>query len=188
MLFVIIFFALLSSSAIAENTAPWGVAKPPTQTYQAQKVLFDVDTGDKNALINILDRISLLNKLYNADPFDSRITIILHGESIPYFSIQNLKANKDFIKRVQQFSLQETIKFKLCAAAAKARYKLEPTDFHGFIEMVPMADAEIVRLQKEEGFAYMRWSFDLIENINHHRGTKNTEKNISNAVFSVPSR
>ena len=156
MLFVIIFLALLSSSAIAENTAPWGLAKPPTQAYQAQKVIFDVDTGDKKELINILDRVSLLNKLYNADPFDSNITIVLHGESIPYFSIHNLQSHKDFIKRVQQFSLQDTVEFKLCAAAAKARYELEPKDFHGFIEMVPMADAEIVRLQKEEGFAYMR--------------------------------
>lgn len=156
MLFVILFLALFSNNVIASNTAPWGAAKEPTQTYQAQKVLFDVDTGDKKELINILDRVSLLNKLYNADPFDSRITIILHGKSIPYFSLQNLNSHKDFIKRVQQFSLQETIEFKLCAAAAKAYYKLEPKDFHGFIEMVPMADAEIVRLQNEEGFAYMR--------------------------------
>lgn len=30
-----------------------------------------------------------------------------------------------------------------------------PSDVHGFVQMVPMADAEIVRLQKE-GYAYMR--------------------------------
>jgi len=40
-------------------------------------------------------------------------------------------------------------------AAAKMR-GFAPEDFHDFAEVVPMADAEIVRLQQEEGYAYMR--------------------------------
>jgi intracellular sulfur oxidation DsrE/DsrF family protein len=30
------------------------------------------------------------------------------------------------------------------------------SDIHGFVKMVPMADVEIVRLQQEEDFAYMK--------------------------------
>ena len=33
---------------------------------------------------------------------------------------------------------------------------MEPEDIHGFVKLVPMADAEIVRLQREDGYAYMR--------------------------------
>ena len=31
-----------------------------------------------------------------------------------------------------------------------------PQDIHGFVEMVPMGDAEIIRLQYEENHAYMQ--------------------------------
>lgn len=43
----------------------------------------------------------------------------------------------------------------MCKAAAQLQ-GLKPEDIHGFVKMVSMADAEIVRLQQEEGFAYMK--------------------------------
>jgi intracellular sulfur oxidation DsrE/DsrF family protein len=42
----------------------------------------------------------------------------------------------------------------MCRIAARS-HGLEPGDVHGFVSMVPMGDAEIVRLQ-QQGFAYMR--------------------------------
>jgi intracellular sulfur oxidation DsrE/DsrF family protein len=42
----------------------------------------------------------------------------------------------------------------MCLANARL-LNYEPSDIHGFVTMVPMADAEIVRLQ-HEGYAYMR--------------------------------
>lgn len=39
--------------------------------------------------------------------------------------------------------------------AAAAMCGDRPADIHGFVEMVPMADAEIVRL-RNDGYAYMR--------------------------------
>jgi len=33
---------------------------------------------------------------------------------------------------------------------------LKPEDIHGFVKMVPMADAERISLQQENGYAYMR--------------------------------
>lgn len=156
LLLLLSLYILFSYSAFAGKEPPWGTAIQPSQEYKAQKVLFDVDYGSQEKLTNILDRVSLLNKIYGADPFDSKISIVLHGEAIPFFAIKNFDSNIELVKRAQQFSLHDTIEFKLCAAAAKARYNLEAKDFHGFITMVPMADAEIIRLQQEEGFAYMR--------------------------------
>jgi hypothetical protein len=43
----------------------------------------------------------------------------------------------------------------MCKVAAKG-HGFVPEDINGFVKMVPMADAEIVRLQQEEGYAYMR--------------------------------
>jgi intracellular sulfur oxidation DsrE/DsrF family protein len=47
------------------------------------------------------------------------------------------------------------VKFRMCRVAARG-YDLEPDDIHGFVEVMPMADAEIIRLQQEESYAYMR--------------------------------
>lgn len=40
--------------------------------------------------------------------------------------------------------------------AAAQGHGYEPEDIHGFVKMVPMGDAEIIRLQNEENHAYMR--------------------------------
>ncbi len=43
----------------------------------------------------------------------------------------------------------------MCKLAAEAQgYK--PEDSDGFVELVPMGDAEIIRLQYEEDHAYMQ--------------------------------
>jgi hypothetical protein len=31
-----------------------------------------------------------------------------------------------------------------------------PNDIHGFLKVVPMADAELTKLQQQDGYAYMR--------------------------------
>lgn len=47
------------------------------------------------------------------------------------------------------------IDYRICPAGA-ARRGYAPEDFHGFASVVPMADAEIIRLQQQEGYGYMR--------------------------------
>jgi hypothetical protein len=47
------------------------------------------------------------------------------------------------------------IRFRIYEVAAKM-YGFASKDIHGFVEMGPMADAEIVRLKQEEGHACMR--------------------------------
>jgi len=46
------------------------------------------------------------------------------------------------------------IEFRTCRLAAES-HGFEPVTIHGLVTLVPMADAEIVRLQ-QEGYAYMR--------------------------------
>ena len=142
-------------AAHAENLSPWGDAKLLPRQYKPQKVVYDVDYGSLEKLSNILDRRSYLNKLYKSDPFESSIIIILHGHSIPFFAKENTPKYKNFLMRAYGLSLDGVIEFRMCQAAAKMMHYTEK-EIHGFINMVPMADAEIIRLQKEEGYAYMR--------------------------------
>jgi len=148
---------LLSSGpvAAADKTAPWGQATLLEQVYTPQKAVYDVAVSNTEELEGVIDRVSFLNNLYQANPFDSAIVVVLHGDEIPMFATRNLGKYRDLMERAHSLTRAGPIEFRMCVVAARSRgYK--PEDIHGFVKMVPMADAEIVKLQREDGYAYMR--------------------------------
>jgi uncharacterized protein len=146
--------AAVSMHASAQASAPWGQAKIAEKTYSKQKVVYDVSVKTVAQLENVLDRASHLSVLNDADPFDSKIVIVLHGDEIGFFAIGNYAKYKDLMARAQSLTVGGTIDIRMCRIAAHRR-GFEAHDIHGFVTMVPMADAEIVDLQKQ-GFAYMQ--------------------------------
>jgi intracellular sulfur oxidation DsrE/DsrF family protein len=152
--FLVIAALAFSLPVLADSNAPWGSAKDLDIQYAKQKVVFDTTTGSVEGLTSVLDRTSYLSVLNGADPFDSKIVIVLHGDVIPFFAIKNYARYKALMDRAQSLSVGGIIEFRMCKLAAQSLgYK--PKDIHGFVSMVPMGDAEIVRLQ-QEGYAYMR--------------------------------
>lgn len=162
---VAVLMALATSGAVAEEhgqkasdpdaKTPWGSSAVVEREYSPSKVVYDVSVRYPAQLTSVLDRASFLNNLYNADPFDSSIVLVLHGDEIHFFAIKNYEKYKDLMIRAQSLTVGTTIKIRMCKVAAQSR-GYEPKDIHGFVEMVPMADAEIIRLQNEEGHAYMQ--------------------------------
>lgn len=146
---------LHAGPALASDPAPWGGASVIEQVYSGQKVVFDTTSGTTAGLSSVLDRASLISVLNGADPLDNKIVVVLHGDAIPFFAIRNYGKHKDLMHRAQSLSVGDVVEYRMCRAAARLQ-GLEPKDIHGFVKMVPMADAEIVRLQQEEGFAYMQ--------------------------------
>jgi len=138
----------------ADANAPWGSAKEAETQYAKQKVVYDTAVTTVEALTSVLDRASYLSTLNGADPFDNKIVIVLHGSEIPFFGTKNFPKYKELMTRAQSLTVGGNIEFRMCRIAAKSRGYL-PKDIHGFVTMVPMGDAEIVRLQ-HEGYAYMR--------------------------------
>jgi hypothetical protein len=118
-------------------------------------VVYDVAVSNPGTFERVLDRASYLSKIYNADLFGASIVLVLHGDEINFFAIKNYDKYKDLMRRAQSLTVGGIIKIKMCKIAAKG-HGYDPEDIHGFVELVPMADAEIVRLQTEEGYAYMR--------------------------------
>jgi intracellular sulfur oxidation DsrE/DsrF family protein len=144
---------LFSAQAVADT--PWGRGKVNPIEYKPQKVVYDVSVDTVGEVDHVLDRVSYLSKITGADPFDSSIVIVLHGPELSYYAIENYGKYKALVDRAQSLTVGGTIKIKMCKIAAEGQgYK--PEDIHGFIELVPMGDAEIVRLQTEEGHAYMQ--------------------------------
>jgi intracellular sulfur oxidation DsrE/DsrF family protein len=148
-------FLLLAATGQAGEEAPWGKATLQRSDYAPQKVLYDVAVTDVEEFSLVLDRVSYLNNLYHADPFEASIVLVLHGDEIPFFAIADVNRYRELVQRAQSLTVAGPVEFRMCALAARA-HGLEPGDIHGFVKMVPMADAEIVRLQQEEGYAYMR--------------------------------
>ena len=140
--------------AFADSSAPWGQSKALQKNYSKQKVVYDVSVKTVAQVENVLDRASFLSALNEADPFDSRIVIVLHGDEIGFFAIANYAKYRELMARAQSLTVGGIIEIRMCKVAAHRR-GFEPSDIHGFVTVVPMADAEIIDLQKQ-GFAYMQ--------------------------------
>jgi intracellular sulfur oxidation DsrE/DsrF family protein len=123
------------------------------RTMEPAKVVYDISSPDPRQLKNILDRVSLLQDLYGHDPFAGSIVIVLHEGVIPLFAKDRSRYQKDLVRRAQDLAMGEIIQFRLCQASARMQ-GFERTDFEHFIQVVPMADAEIVKLQ-HQGYAYL---------------------------------
>lgn len=139
----------------AGQDAPWGRASLQPIDYAPQKVVYDVATADVESFSRVLDRVSYLHNIYHADPFDESIVLVLHGDEIPFFAIDNFDSYRELMRRAHSLTVGGMVQIRMCRVAA-AGHGLQPDDIHGFVKVVPMADAEIVRLQQEEGYAYMR--------------------------------
>jgi len=139
---------------MAGGDAPWGSAAVLDVEYQPGKVVYDLFTGSADEVANILDRVGYLYKLTGSEPFDSSIVVVIHGDAIPFFAIREWERQRELMTRAQSLTVGAPIEFRMCQAAARAQ-GYQPGDIHGFVQMVPMADAEIVRLQ-QEGYAYMQ--------------------------------
>ncbi len=136
-------------------SSPWGGANVTPTEYKPQKVVYDVHVKTVEAVESVLDRASYLSTITGADPFEQSIVLVLHGAELNFFAIENYKKYKELVHRAQSLVDSEALVIKMCKIAAQGQ-GFAPEDIHGFIEMVPMGDAEIIRLQYEEAHAYMQ--------------------------------
>lgn len=152
----VLLFAVISIPySRADDSAPWGRASLENIDYAPHKVVYNVAVSSVESMTHVLDVVSYLNNVYHADPFDASIVMVLHGDEIPFFAVKNTARYHDLMVRAQSLTVGGVIEFRMCRVAAKG-HGFEPEDIQGFVKVVPMADAEIVRLQQEEGYAYMR--------------------------------
>ena len=93
-------FALsVSSASVWSNDSPWGLAEASNEAYEAQKVVYDVGAIDLDDFAFILDRVSFLKNLYDSNPFDASIVLVLHGAEVPFFATENFPEHKELMER-----------------------------------------------------------------------------------------
>jgi intracellular sulfur oxidation DsrE/DsrF family protein len=152
---IILLLTSTASFAVNSPDAPWGGATLTPTVYKPQKVVYDVHVTTVKEVESVLNRASYLSTITGADPFDQSIVLVLHGPELSFFAIKNYSKYKELVQRAQSLVQSEALTIKMCKIAAQSQ-GFEPEDIHGFVEMVPMGDAEIIRLQYEENHAYMQ--------------------------------
>lgn len=157
MMFVIasVIIASMWGGMAHSQNSPWGTAVVQVAGYVPQKVVYDVKLSTPEELDELLDRVSGLSIEYGTDPFDAAIVVVLQGPEMRFFDINKFDEYEDLMRRAQSLTVGGVIEMRMCQRAA-GKLGLQPSDIHGFIDMVPMGDAEIIRLQQEEGYAYMK--------------------------------
>ena len=124
---------------------------PARSEYLPSKVVYDVSTPDPEELNRLLDRAALLQIMYDNDPFEASIVLVIHEGAVPLFARGE---HERLMQRTASLAVAEIIEFRLCRASARMQ-GYDTSDFHEFVTVVPMADAEIVQLQRED-YAYLR--------------------------------
>lgn len=147
---------IFTVSVSHSNEVPWGRASLSDDQYKAQKVVYDVGAKDLAEFSFVVDRVSYLKNLYQANPIDTSIVVVMHGNEVPFFAVENYDDYADLMKRVSSLAIDGTVEFRMCAQAVRLAHGLNPEDIHGFVKIVPMADAEIIKLQQQDGYVYMR--------------------------------
>lgn len=142
---------IITALMLAVAAAPSMATEPAG--YAPAKVVYDVSSADASKFMQILDRVSLLQTLYGSDPFAASIVIVIHEGAIPLLAMGTRKHHSNLASRARDLAMGEVIQFRLCQASAKMQ-GYGRGDFEDFIKLVPMADAEIVRLQ-HDGYAYL---------------------------------
>jgi len=141
----VIFFLLVLATGGAGGAGPAG--------YAPAKVVYDVTSPDAGRFAMLLDRVSHLQNLYASDPFAASIVVVIHEGAISLLASRGHLARPDLIERAHSLTMGEIIQFRLCRASATLQ-GFGQSDFARFMQLVPMADAEIVRLQ-QQGYAYL---------------------------------
>lgn len=120
--------------------------------YTPSRVVYDFTRADLKALQVLLDRVGVLQDIYNSDPFEASIIVVLHDAAIPLFLSRN-PANAHMLRRAAGLTMTNVIQFRVCQMSARMQ-GFSKKDFPEFIAFVPMADAELVQLQRT-GYAYL---------------------------------
>lgn len=155
LLFASIIISCLHGAATYAQDAPWGTAVAPVAGYAPQKVVYDITVDTPEELGQVLNRISALNIEYGSDPYDAAIIAVFRGPEMRFFATRDFDKYEDLVRRAQSLTTGGVIELRMCQHAAQ-QLGLQPEDIHGFIEMVPMGDAEVIRLQQDEGYAYIK--------------------------------
>ena len=142
---VFVLLAGLLSVASAKETATLVVEEPAASGY-----VFDVTVSSVEELDVILNRADSLRKLFDPQQH-GRIAIVLHGDELQLFQKGNYSANQSLVDRARLLDRENIIDIKACQTMMRT-LDIQQSELPSFIEQVPYAPLEILRLKNDRGF------------------------------------
>ena len=146
--------AMLAGSTMAKAGALSTDDGKTDFSYQPSKVVYDLTSGDPQVLGNILNRVAILQDLYDGSSSDASIIIMLHGPSVPLFIRDNQEQYEEAMRYARDLAGAGVIRFAMCKMSANFQ-GYDDAQVQEFVTLVPMGDAELIRLQNM-GYAYLR--------------------------------
>jgi intracellular sulfur oxidation DsrE/DsrF family protein len=120
-------------------------AEPKSEGY-----VFSVTVTSAQELDVVLNRAEDLRSLFDPEQH-SRIAIVLHGNELQLFQQQNYSSNMSVVDRARLLDQDNIIDIKACQTMMRT-LDIGQNELPSFIEQVPFAPAEIMRLEQQEGF------------------------------------
>ncbi len=114
-----IFVLGVAPGTYAADASPWEPAPVAERHDEKPKVVFDVTRASPAYLASVLDRASYLGTLNIASPFDGKIVLVIHGDTIPLFAAHNYQKYKALMDRAQSLSVGDVVGFRMCRLAAR---------------------------------------------------------------------
>jgi len=109
---------------------------------------FDVTSHDAGEFRALLERAA---EIYAATPAPERdaleVVLVIHGPDIEYLAAANRERYADIIELAGELEAHGVFDFKMCASAARQR-GIAPADLPPFVELVPWAPDEFLRLEQ----------------------------------------
>jgi intracellular sulfur oxidation DsrE/DsrF family protein len=117
---------------------------------KSEGYVFSVTVTSAQELDVVLNRAEDLRSLFDPEQH-SRIAIVLHGNELQLFQQQNYSSNMSVVDRARLLDQDNIIDIKACQTMMRT-LDIGQNELPSFIEQVPFAPAEIIRLQQQEGF------------------------------------
>lgn len=124
------------------------------------KVVYHCDFNDDKRFSLMLDNIRNSVVYYNDEMMEYDIRVVANAACVRYFfskmSIKNLSLpNKDLKNKIQNRVSHYDIGFYVCEKTMNA-YKLKKKNLEKYMQVVTSGVVEIIRLQQEENFGYLK--------------------------------
>jgi hypothetical protein len=118
--------------------------------------VFDVTVSTAQELDVVLNRADSLRELFNPQQH-GRIAIVLHGDELQLFQKANYSANQSLVDRARLLDQDNIIDIKACQTMMRT-LNIEQSELPSFIEQVPYAPEEILRMKNVDHFTEIKFS------------------------------
>jgi len=131
-----------------EPTQPVHVQTDSQFTIGNKRYLYDISGHSIEELKLLLQRAEEITQAETDNLEDLKIVMILHGPDISWFTLDNYDDNRELVDLAKRLDTFDIIDLKVCETTME-NMEIDRKQIPAFIESVPYAPGELIRLSNE---------------------------------------